>query len=368
MIVGRRAALVAALALFDLSLGAQVLEPAHGQRLAGEAEEIDSPPLGSDAIPAVPLPGRAADQQRLDEARSLFVTPPRELRLGPWVLLTDIYDGELLASMARVAEEVEPLYQSRYGLDLAGEAAETIVLYRSEPVYRVLQDRSERIRGLESRGHVGWGLIVLYAGDRASHSGTITVLRHELAHVLNRRGLGPALPPWLDEGLADDFAAHELGAAREPRETPLEAMRTIGDDRIELWGALASLDLLARALAGDETPALESILALDWKSFMVEPQAKLHYAASSWLVRYLLDSRSGLDADFRAFLQQVAHGARAEPGDLVAALRRPWPEVVAGWRVYVAWRAVGAGVGPTAGGVSASASGSSSRQRDSPPA
>jgi hypothetical protein len=327
-----------------------------------------SPPLGSDPIPAIPLPGRAADPARLDEARSLFEAPPRELRLGPYQLLTDVHDRAQLNALAKVVEQVEPVYRSRYQLDLAGEAAETIVLYRSEEAYRVLQGRSERIRGLASRGHVGWGLVVIYAGEGAQDAGLTTVLRHELAHVLNRRGLGPALPPWLDEGLADDLAGHELGPARETREAPLAAMRTIDGDRVEINGALASLDLLAKALASGAAPDLRSILALDWKSFMEEPQATLHYAASAWLVRYLLDQGSGLDRRFHAFLDRVARGACGEPDDLETALGRSWPEIESGWRAYVAWRALGAGVGPAASAFSSRPSGSSSRQLDSPSA
>lgn len=333
------------------------------------ATALAAPPLGSDPVPAVPLPGRAADPVRLDEARSLFEAPPREQRLGPYQLLTDVHDRTQLAALAEVVEQVEPLYRSRYQLDLAGEPAETIVLYRNEGAYRVLQGRSERIRGLASRGHVGWGLVVIYAGEGAHGMGLTTVLQHELGHVLNRRGLGPALPPWLDEGLADDLAGHELGPARETREAPLDAMRTIDGDRVEIHGALANLDLLARALASGATPDLRSILALDWKGFMEEPQATLHYAASAWLVRYLLDQRSGLDRQFHMFLDQVAGGATGEPDDLEAVLGRSWPEIESGWRSYVAWRALGAGVGPTAGAFSSRpANDSSSRQRDSPSA
>ena len=102
---------------------------------------------------------------------------------------------------------------------------------------------------------------------------------------------------------------------------------------------------------------------------MKEPQAQLHYAASAWLVRFLLDERSGLADEFHGFLDQVARGARGEPADLEAALGRSCSEIESGWRAYVAWRALGAGVGP---GAAASAprppSGSSSRQRDSPSA
>jgi hypothetical protein len=317
------------------------------------------PPLGSDPVPALPLPGRPADPARLLEARSFFGAPPRESLLGPYPLFTDVDDDDLLVKLARVTDEVEPLYVSRYGIDPMGEPAETIVLYRDEESYRGLQGRSERIRGLTSSGHVGWGLVALYAGEGAHRAAAVPVLRHELAHLLNRRALGPALPPWLDEGIADDLAAFELDTTLAPRESALEAMRKSEGDQVEIWGTLASLDDLSRAIATASVAPLPELLALDWNAFVEEPAAELHYAASAWLVRYLLDEGSGLDLAFRSFLRQVARGGGVGASDLETALGRSWSEIESDWRRYVVERAAAAGVG---------VNGSSSRQLDSPPA
>jgi hypothetical protein len=214
-------------------------------------------------------------------------------------------------------------------------------------------------------------MVVLYAGADGGGSGLLTVLRHELGHVLNRRGLGPALPPWLDEGLADDFAAQELGTLGEAREAPLAPLRTVDGNTVHIRGALASLDLLARAFDSATPPDLRAILALDWTRFMEEPQATLHYAASAWLVRFLLDARPGFASDFHDFLGEVAKGSRGEPRDLEAVLARAgrrWAELESGLRAYVAGRALEAGVGPRAGAASSADNGSSSRHRSSPSA
>ncbi|HVR28933.1 MAG TPA: hypothetical protein VMS86_05305 [Thermoanaerobaculia bacterium] len=307
------------------------------------------PPLGSDPLPALPLPGRLADPARLAEARSLFPASPVESRLGRYSLVTDVVDDGLLRALGAAAEEVEPLYGSRYGLTPVGEAAETIVLYRSEESYRLFQARSERIRGLASRGHVGWGMVALYAGEGAQRDAVAPVLRHELGHLLNRRSLGPALPPWLDEGIADDFAAFELDARLAPREPALEAMRRVEENRIEIWGTLASLDQLAREIATGSVPTIPELLGLDWDVFVEEPAADLHYAASAWLVRYLLDESSEAALGFRSFLRGVARGGGAGADDLVTSLGRPWPELDAGFRRYVMERANEAGVGTFSG-------------------
>ena len=305
----------------------------------------DAPlPLGNDPAPALPLPGRRADADRLAEAVSLFAAPPAETRLGGYSLMTDVEDPALVARVAAVAAETEPLYLSRYGLALAGTAAEAIVLYRSEEAYRRLEERSERIRGLASRGHVGWGLVALYAGEGREIESVEAVLRHELAHLLNRRALGPALPAWLDEGIADDFAAFELDPSLEPRESPLESLRTVYGARIELRGALAGLERLAAAIDAGRSPPLRSLFDLDWSEFVAEPASGLHYAASAWVVRYLLDESTGHRLAFRSFLRQVARGGQAGAADLERALEAPLSDIEPGWRAYVVERAIAAGV------------------------
>jgi hypothetical protein len=188
-------------------------------------------------------------------------------------------------------------------------------------------------------------MVALYAGDGPGDRAVSPVLRHELAHLLNRRSLGPALAPWLDEGLADDLAAFELDDRLAPRESPLEAMRAVEENRVEIWGTLASLDDLARTIATGGLPPLASLLALDWNAFVEEPGAELHYAASAWLIRYLLDERSGLDLQFRSFLRQVAQGGGAGASDLETAIGRPLSEIESGFERYVTERAAAAGVG-----------------------
>ena len=332
----RRAAVLSFALLAAALPGAALPGTDDGTEL--ESATASAAPLGSGVVPPLPLPGRSADPDRLLEAWSFFAAPPRDLRAGPYHLLTDVEDDGLRSRIAAVATSVEPLYIARYGVVPVGRAAETIVLYRREQDYRALQDRSDRIRGLTSRGHVGWGLVVLFAADDDRDDTAATALRHELAHLLNRRSLGPALPPWLDEGLADDFAAPE---------SRLAELRTVEGNRVEIRGALASLDLLARAIATGQMPPLPSLLGLDWEAFVEEPAAQLHYAASAWLVRYLLDDRSGLDPGFRSFLRQVSRGGGVGARDLELTLRRPWVEIESGWRRYVVERALRAGVGST---------------------
>jgi hypothetical protein len=215
-------------------------------------------------------------------------------------------------------------------------------------------------------------MVALYADEGSSDRAVVPVLRHELGHLLNRRALGPALPPWLDEGIADDLAAFELDDRLAPRESPLAAMRRINGDTVEIWGALAGLDDLARSFVTAGAPKLSTLLGLDWDAFVEEPAAGRNYAASAWLVRYLLDEETGLKPAFRGFLRQVARGGGGGADGLEQELGRSLAQIEAGWRAYVAERASAAGVGGAASGVPAAASGSaaasdsSSRHLDSP--
>ena len=115
-------------------------------------------------------------------------------------------------------------------------------------------------------------------------------------------------------------------------------MRTVEGNTIHIRGALASLDLLARAIESTAPPSLSSIFALDWDRFVKEPQSTVHYAACAWLVRYLLDSRSGLADSFRSFLREVARGAPGEQSDLERALGRQTRRAVfSDWLFVFAW-------------------------------
>jgi len=265
--------------------------------------------------------GRSASPELLATARELLalagtVDPPVR-RLGPYALLSDVTEPAALLPLDRAAAGIEDAYRARYGLDLAGSAAETIVLFRRRASYEAYVVRTHG--PISESGFYAGGVVALYREGRLLDDVRDTLV-HELVHALGRRGLGPALPPWLDEGMADDLADSRIGEGARTQPGTLGGTALRAGDFFELHGGEASRELLRRhAAAGDLVP-LARLLAMDEDEFRaVEPRA-LAYAESSFFIRFLL--AGDLAPRFRAYLRQVSEGTPPTPGGLAAALGR----------------------------------------------
>lgn len=307
--------------------------------LAGQAgAEGDLPLLGSAAEPTRPVAARAPDPERLARGRQLLglanERAAKSARLGPYALLTDLALPERLAFLDRTAGQVESVYRERYGRTPIGTATEAVLLFEREGAYRAYQDAEGALAGAEASGHSGYGLVAIWDGGRPTREIAETLV-HEIVHLLNRRAIGPQLPPWLDEGMADDLAHSRIGddGALDPSTLGGSAFRAGG--RIQYFGARAALRQLVEAQGEGTAPSLPALLAMPWETF-VGPGADLHYAQASFFVRYLLEGQNGaLAPAFRAFLTQVAEGGEPSAEALEKALGRSWPELEEGFRAWV---------------------------------
>ncbi len=232
--------------------------------------------------------------------------------MGAYDLYTDVDDAEVLSFLNRVAQGVEASYVERYGLAPIGRAAETIVLYRREADYRAVQGTWQEIRGLAARGHTGYGLVLVYVGSRPAAEVGVTLV-HELAHLLNRRAIGPALPPWLDEGIADDLSQCRTDDSGRLILGTLAAVRTDFGETYELRQGLAALSLVATSLAAGDR-VLPRVVDLGREEFLRGPDIGLHYAESAFLVRCFLADECGSKsaAGFRLFLRAISAGEAAD--------------------------------------------------------
>lgn len=284
-------------------------------------EESDEPPLGSDPLPPGPLAALPPDPDRLEFARELLGAGVSTGPVGPYRLLTDEDDPELVAFLDRMVAPLERIYAERYGLAPIGDAVGAIVLFSRHDDFLAFQEREVSLRGLRVAGVATSGVIAVDLENRAREEVAATVV-HEITHLLNRRALGPALPAWLEEGLADDLAHSEV----DP-EGKLEPAR-LGGVSIQRWdgweyrGALASAIALRRAVDEDRLPPLAELLYLDWREFVADP-GQLHYAQASFWVRHLL-AEPELRGRFRDFLAALAAGAPATPEELRERLGEEW--------------------------------------------
>ena len=295
----------------------------------------DEPPLGSAPDPTLPLPGAPADPARLALARAALGEGAAAGRLGPYALVTDLADPERLAWLDRVAAGFEPTYRARYGLAPVGEPAETVVLFADEAAYRGFQEREGRLAGLAASGHTSQGLVALFDGGRrrAEVGGTLV---HELTHLLNRRAIGPALPSWLDEGIADELALSRIDEAGRLAPGTLGGAVVVEGFRRQFFGGPAALHRLAEGVEAGTLRPLPELLDLEWAAFVAGGGARLHYAQASFWVRYLLEGEGGtLAPAFRAFLAGVAAGGSVAPEALRARLGQSWEELEAGYRAWV---------------------------------
>lgn len=298
-------------------------------------DESGGPPYGNAPDPPGPLLPRPPDPEELAAARALLGERERTLRLGPYELYTDSRDDDLLAYLGSLAGQIEDVYVERTGRRPVGRPRAALVLYRSELPYRVLQRRSSRLAELHPGGHAASGLAMFYAGERGRQDVGSTLV-HELVHFLNRRALGPALPPWLDEGLADDLAIARVGPDGVIRPTQIGGELSKAWDRIGVDGGLAALHQLHATLAGGRLPRLRELLRLDWESFVATPDIRLHYAASAFFVRYLLEGEEGRYASrFRAYLDAVAGGEPATAETLLEHLGDDWETLERGYESWL---------------------------------
>ena len=309
------------------------------------------PPLGRAPEPVTPIESLSPDPERLELALDLLGTDRSSGRLGPYVLYTDVVDPYVLQRLSAVAVQIEAIYQRRFGLRPVGEPAEAVVLFAHRDDYRMFQRAWSNLAGLPAAGHAGAGMVAFFVEGRQFNE-MISTLVHELVHLLNRRALGPALPPWLEEGLAQELTWAEI----DP--TGRVQPGTWGGDRVEwmerderrggmvvgdvVTGGLAiyrTLPRFAETLERGAARPLDELVDLSWEEF-VRTRRELHYLQAGLLVRFFLEDRE-LNPRFRRFLADTAEGEPLTPERLATTLEMPWEELEGRFREWVKEEASG---------------------------
>ncbi len=288
----------------------------------------DEPPLGNAPEPPRPQEASAATQGQMNAVLGSLEQPFDQLEASGYAVLLGFRDATLRAKLVAEIARLEDQYRERYRLSPVGEAKETLVVFGSEASYRSFEEQVPRLAGLRSAGHSSRGLVALFRGDR-SDDDVLGTVRHELAHLLNRRALGPALPPWLEEGIADDLAL--LAPLEGP--DPYARYRFDLGNKTLYRGPLASLRLLLRERARGRLVPLQRMIGMDWDQFVRGEQSGLLYAQSAFFVSWLLES--GSEDGLHRFLHSVSLGRPPGAGELSRALGKSVADLDVEFRAWL---------------------------------
>ena len=300
------------------------------------------PPLGSAPEPLLPLPEEAPDPQRLARLAAALGPDRTTLPLGPYELVTDVRDRGLLILLQAAAAQLEPVYRRRYGVDPLPGARAVVVLFDAPAAYR--QGTADDLAGEAGGvgGHTFRGVVALYRGGRQIEDVRATLV-HELVHLLNRRSLGPALPPWLDEGLAEDLGESAYDAEGKLLPGTLARLTAPLAGGYRLYGGVVGLQALLAAAPARVSTASE-LVRLDRAGFL-DPAGRLErYAEAGLWVSYLLQGARA--PAFRAWLAAVAAGRPTSPESLEAQLGVSSSELEAPFREWLRELARSQGVLP----------------------
>ena len=287
-----------------------------------------------------PLLGGAVDPRgvagvRLERALALMGDGGRRAKLGPYDLVTDVRGDRLIRHLEGVVERLASGYHERFGVDPGPPRGEVVVIFADEADYRAFEENEMQLAGLETLGHtveavIAYGderaelllstLSVTFVGDRRP-AAVREVLVHELTHLLNRRALGPDVPPWLEEGMAEDLAFSRIDADGriEPGSwggsSDQRGYLAGGGGARFVAGTSGSLAALARLISIWQKPLrpeLELLTRLPWRVLADTETRRTLYAESAILLRYLLDaSGDETAARVRSFLAAFARGDAA---------------------------------------------------------
>lgn len=270
-------------------------------------------------------PVRGSDRGALRRARKKHGVEKSTRTLGPYQLYTDVEDDSLLDFLDQVARLAEDAFFARFGRLPSGDPHRSIIIFAEESTYRSFAASAD-LPFLGHGGYAGQGVAITYAGAR-SREELASVMVHEIGHLLNRRAMTAALPPWLGEGMAEELAALWL-------EDRPETAASDGQPRTIRFNTRESRLIVAGlALRKGELPRLGTVLGASREAFYAQGNASVSYALAGMFVRYLLDGENRRHADgFRAFLGRIAAGQRA---DLLAELGVDQATLERGIRRYI---------------------------------
>lgn len=279
------------------------------------------------------------------KAREVLGERATESEAGSWTLLTDVEDRELVASLGRLASEVQRSYGERFGLEAASEPKEAVVvLFGRKGDFTELPGARGVLSRLQVREGGGPDVAVLCRCDLADEDLRFLFV-HEVGRLLNRRVLGPRPPAWIDEGLAyalafgriepsGAFDPEHLGGSERLVSGPSGAVGAEG--ATEASGGRAAVRNVQRAVERGRLAPPERLVSSDWQDG-ADPWARRERIVQTALfVWFLLDDEDGRWRDgFEAYLHKVAGGGPAGSDALLEHLETDWKTLERRFRRWI---------------------------------
>ncbi len=215
----------------------------------------------------------------IEESRRLLRNGGREITLERWRLLTDVEDPGLLDRLSLVVGTAPAHFHTWWEMRKVPASGSAVILF-SRP------DAARSVHALAcGRARAGVATATLVEGDVEA---TIGDVLHQVGHLHALDLLGPAAPPWLEEGLADSFAA--LAEHGPGLQEPLCPSRGFECE-------------------GIETPPLAAILAAGRELFSDDGRGRALRLGARRLCRYFWNGGSLTRQErFRALLGDVMSG------------------------------------------------------------
>jgi len=226
----------------------------------------------------------------LAEARAHLAGGGREIAVERWRLLTDVSDEALLARIQELAMSAPERFRAWWKLPIStANSGPAIVLFSdARRAHAVDPLACGRVR----RGVVTAGVV---EGDPEA---TLRSVFHLVGHLyVSLAILGPAAPPWVEEGLADSFA--ELALRGPGMQEPL-----------------------GPAPAGSAAPPLATVLKAGRELFADDEAGKALRHAAVKLSRFLWNSGNLFRYyAFRSLLEEVGRGTILGQEEIERGLR-----------------------------------------------
>lgn len=303
----------------------------YGDRLGWVDLEAPHPPQGAPA----PSGEVFIDREPVFDPLELGTGWTQE-EAGPYTLFSRVDDPGLIDYLLRVAVDHARLYAERYGLPEKEIGGMLILLADRQAMTDFRRARGHEIVESRIEGYFhSPDLVVLYRGFNSRQRLAATVI-HEVTHLVSwqvLRGGGrhlASLPPWLEEGMAEELALSSLQRGRL-RAGPL------GPGNLRYGRRLGAVlwQLEQEIVAQGTAPSLPALLAMDEDAFL-SSDSELNYLMSAFWVRYLLSGADDeLAAGFKAYLASVAGGGGSASATLLTRLDRTWPQLSNGFRGYL---------------------------------